>query len=194
MDPNEAREHLEMVDRILSHAEPPRDSRPWSWFLVVVGTGAALLDAGAQFGADRHGWAMSVAGATVMVAAYAYMIALTIAARRTAVRVSAAQARIGRASSAVWLAVFIAAFAQPHIFGEWAAGAIWSLGATIQMLMWGFFGDRRALAGGLILGASMIAANYVAKPGYALAAGFVFGYIVPALLMALDECEPSTRG
>lgn len=129
-----------------------------------------------------------------MLIGYAYLIWGGIGARRNAERVSAAETRWGKTCAAVWLAVFIAAFAQPHLFGSWAGAAIWSLGASIQMLLIGFFGDRRALVGGLIIAASMPAANWSPQPGYVLAGGFLLGYVVPGVLKLFDRDECDERG
>ena len=65
-----------------------------------------------------------------------------------------------------------------------SGAAVWSLGATIMMLFAGFDGDRRALAGGLILLASVLVANYAFPhaAGYVLAAGFILGYAIPGML------------
>jgi hypothetical protein len=194
MDAREAREHLEMVDRILSRAEPPKNYRPWSWAFIIVGLAAALIEAGAQLSRDGHGPLVAEAGAALMIAGYVYMIWAGYSSRRNAERVPASEARIGKACSAVWLAVFIAFWAQPHIFGMWASGAIWNLGGAIQMLMFGFFGDRKSLIGGLLLAISIPAANYVAQPGYVLAAGFLLGYVIPGVLGVFDKSEYDVRG
>lgn len=194
MDAREAREHLEMVDRILSRAEPPKNYRPWTLVLIIVGLAAALIQGGSQAALDGHGSAITIAGAALMVCGYIYMIWVGYSARRNAGRISASEARIGKACSAVWLAVFIAFFAQPHIWTNWAAGAIWNLGGAIQMLMFGFFGDRLAFAGGVVLALSIVAANYVAAPGYALAGGFLLGYVVPGVLGLLEKDESEARG
>jgi hypothetical protein len=193
MDAREAREHLEMVDRILSRAEPPKNYRPWSWVLVIIGTAAALIEAGYQVSMGGHGDGVVYAGFALMAAGYAYMIWSSYAARRNAERVPDAEARIGKACGAVWLAVFIAFFAQPHIFNNFAVGAIWNIGGAIQMLMFGFFGDRKSLFGGLILAFSILAANYVSTPGYALAGGFILGYVVPGAMNIFASSETEER-
>lgn len=194
MDAREAREHLEMVDRILARAEAPKNFRPWSWVLVLLGSAAALIQIGFQLGEDGHGYAAAMAGGALMACSYVYMAWSSYASRRNAERVPASEVRIGRASGAVWLAVVIAYFGQPHIWGPWGSGAIWNLGGAIQMLMLGFFGQRRALAGGLVLAFSIVAANYVSTPGYALAAGFILGYVLPGVLNLLSKDESEARG
>jgi hypothetical protein len=194
VDTNEAREHLEMVDRILSRAEPAKNYRPWTWAIIIVGIAAALIQAGGQAAVNGHGYAVEIAGAVLMGCGYIYMAWVSYGARRNVERMSTSEARIGKACSAVWVAVVIAFFAQPHIWSMWAAGAIWNLGGAIQMLMFGFFGDRRALIGGLLLAISIVAANYVSAPGYALAAGFVLGYVVPGVLTVIDKDESASSG
>jgi hypothetical protein len=194
MDAREAREHLEMVDRILARAEPPKNYRPWSWVLIIVGTAAALIEAGFQVALSGRGNEVTYAGFALMAAGYAYMIWIAYTARRNAGRVSAGEARIGKACGAVWIAVFIAFFAQPHIFNDFATGAIWNLGGAIQMLMFGFFGDRKSLAGGLVLALSIVVANYVSAPGYALAGGFIFGYVLPGAMNVVAGSEMEERG
>jgi hypothetical protein len=191
MDAREAREQLEMVDRILANAEPERVWRPYPRLLVLIGIGAALIDAGTQAGSRGEGPAMAIAGVVLIVGSWIYLTWATIQARRTASRMSISQARMGSAIQSVWLAVIVAAFAQPHLFSGWSSAAIWSLGAAIQMFIVGFAGDRRALLSGLVLLASMIVANYMpGAEGYTLAGGFVFGYVVPGVLYMLDK-DPS---
>ena len=194
MDAREAREHLEMVDRILERAEQPRMFRPFAPVYIVIGVAAAALMAGAQLDLDGHGYGVSTAGAVLMLLGYAYLAWTMFAAHRGAERVSESDVRWGRTCGAVWLAVFIAAFAQPHLFAGWGGAAIWSLGGAIQMLLIGFFGDRRALAGGILLAISMPAANWSPAPGYVLAGGFLLGYVVPSIFKLFDRDECSIRG
>jgi hypothetical protein len=194
MDAREAREHLEMVDRILTRVEPPKNYRPWSWALIVIGLAAALIETGAQMNLDGYGPLAIEAGAALMVGGYIYMVWVSFSSRRNAERMPAGEARVGKACSAVWLAVIIAFWAQPHIFGQWAAGAVWNLGGAIQMLMFGFFGDRKSLIGGLLLAFSIPAANYAPEPGYVLAGGFLLGYVIPGVLAVLEKNEQPERG
>lgn len=197
MDAREAREHLEMVDRILANAEEPRGEfwRPYPRLLVLIGIGAALIDAGEQIGLKGGSSAMSIAGVVLIVGCWIYLAWATIQARRNAVRMSLSQVRMGSAIQSVWLAVIVAAFAQPHLFNGWSSAGIWSLGAAIQMFIIGFGGDRRATFAGLVLLASMIVANYMpGAEGYTLAGGFIFGYVVPGVLYMLDKDENANCG
>jgi hypothetical protein len=115
---------------------------------------------------------------------YSVFVAVAIVRNRGSERVSRTEVRLGRMMGAVWCTVFVAAFAQPHVFAGWGGAAVWSMAAAITMLIIGFSGDRRGVIGGVILLASILAANYLLPqtPGYALAAGFILGYAIPGFL------------
>lgn len=191
MDAREAREHLEMVDRILAQAEE-RPVRMIPGLVIVWGFAAAAMDAGQQIAASNPSaeWGLWLTYAALAIG-MAYSVGLCFSLIRCAryERVSYAERRMGSVMGAVWFTVFVAAFAQPHLFSGWAGAAVWSMGAAIMMLMTGFNGDRRGLAGGLVMLASVLAANYVwpQVPGYALAAGFIFGYALPGVLFLRQE-------
>lgn len=190
MDAREAREHLEMVDRILAKAdEEPVRTIPG--LIVAWGIVSAVMDAGQQFWALRAGgdaglWATYAA----LALGIAYSVAVSIAMMRGDCyeRMSTLERRIGSAIGAVWFTVLVASFAQPHVFAGWGGAAVWSMGAAIMMLMIGFGGDRRCLIGGMILLASVLAANYLTPqtPGFALAAGMILGYVAPGLLLVVQ--------
>lgn len=191
MDANEAREHLEMVDRILADArEEPVRLIPG--MIVVWGIAAALIEAGQQYyfthAASHIGLWIAYAALAV---GFVYSVAVAISMIRNSryERLSVFERRMGSAIGAVWFCVIVAAFAQPHVFAGWGGAAVWNVGAAIMLLIAGFDGDRRGLFGGLILLASVLAANYLLPqtPGYALAAGFVLGYAVPGVLFLLDD-------
>ncbi|HZT12770.1 MAG TPA: hypothetical protein VFA29_08200 [Candidatus Baltobacteraceae bacterium] len=195
MEASEAREHLEMVDAIIRAGESPGwASRQLGVTLVLFGLGAGLLDLAHQIGNGALPMFLFYGGIAALAAGLAYLAWWLLVARGRAERISMAQVRAGRVMGAVWWSVTIAAFCQPHLFSSWSAAAIWSLGAAIAQLVNGFFGDRRGLAGGAILLASMLVANYApAVTGYALAAGFFFGYAGVGLLYlagpgAADDC------
>lgn len=193
MDAREAREHLEMVDRILTRAEG-EPVRFIPGLIIVWGVAAAAIDAGQQlyFSHVEGRFGAWLADAALLIGVlYSVAVSMSISRNRRFERVSITEMRLGRIMGAVWFTVLVAAFAQPHVFAGWGGAAVWSMGAAIMMLMSGFSGDRRGLAGGLILLASVLAANYVLPqtPGYVLAAGFILGYTVPGLLF-LSQAPP----
>jgi hypothetical protein len=186
MDAHEAREHLEMVDRILARAEE-EPVRVIPGLIIVWGFAAAAIDVGQQLVISRiagnlGAW-LTVAALTAGIL-YSIAVSVSIARNRCFERVSLTEMRMGRVMGAVWFTVFVAALAQPHVFAGWGGAAVWSMGSAIMMLMCGFSGDRRGLIGGLILLASVLAANYLVPqtPGYVLAAGFILGYAIPGFL------------
>lgn len=179
-----------MVDRILAKADN-EPVRIIPGLMVAWGIAAAIIDAGQQM------YVLHIGGSAGLWATYAalvlgvlYSVAVSIALMRgdCYVRMSTLERRMGMTIGAVWFTVLVAAFAQPHVFAGWGGAAVWSMGAAINMLIPGFDGDRRGLFGGLILLASVLAANYLTPqtPGYALAAGFILGYAIPGTLFVVQ--------
>lgn len=199
MDAREARDHLQMVDDILKHAEDAGWAcREMGVTLIGFGIGAALLNLAYQGSVGTGGagpsW-MIATGAAFLFASLVYMGIWMALEHRAAERVSLRAVQSGRVMGAVWGSVFVAAICQPHVFNGWSASAIWSLGGAISMLVNGFLGDRRALAGGLLLLVSLLVANYVpAITGYALAAGFLAGYVAVGALYFARIGSRSVRG
>ena len=196
MDAREAREHLEMVDDILRRGSGTSyTGQAMGGSLVGIGLGAGLMNlafqAGGGQGADAR---LAIAGGVLLAAGMSFMIGSLAIARRNAGRLSIAEIRTGKVMRAVWISVVVAFFCQPHILNAWAVSAIWSLGGAITMLVSGSFGDRRALAGGIAILASMLGANYFpAVTGYVLAAGFFAGYVAVGILFILGIGAPHDR-
>ncbi len=186
MDAWEAREHLEMVDRILVNAgEQPVRMIPG--MLIVWGIAAAVIDAGQQLYVQHiggHAGALAADIALLMGFLFSVGVSVSLFRNHRYERISIVEQRMARTMGAVWFTVIVAAFAQPHVFAGWSGAAIWTMGAAIMMLMAGFNGDRRGLIGGLVLLASVLIANYATPyaPGYVLAGGFILGYAVPGVL------------
>ncbi len=65
MELGEAREHLEMVDRIVAEAARPR-AFPYGPLLIGMGLGAALIDVGGQLGIRAGSNAPFIAGAVLV--------------------------------------------------------------------------------------------------------------------------------
>lgn len=190
MDAEQAREHLEMVDRILRQADERR-YRPMGALYVAWGLGAALVEIAEQVarGGSPAG-PLAIAGGIILFGSLLYTIAVSVLARRNASRIPASELRMGKVMGAVWLCIFVAALCQPHMFAGWAAAAIWNLGAAISMLVIGFFGDRRALFGAIVLLASILVANYwFVYPGFVLAGGFLVGYVAIGILYMIQNAR-----
>lgn len=187
MNHSEAQEQLEMVDRILERADR-RPFRPIGALLIAWGFAAAIMDAGEQAYASSGVRGYEYTGEIALLVAMLVSILVTVSIVRNADRMPANERRMGRVLAAVWIGILVAAFAQPHVFGGWAGAGVWTLGAAITMLISGFSGDRRAVAGGVILLASLLVGNYLVPdaPGYALAAGMLLGYAIPGTLFAVQ--------
>ncbi|MBV8374679.1 MAG: hypothetical protein JO302_04145, partial [Candidatus Eremiobacteraeota bacterium] len=87
----------------------------------------------------------------------------------------------GEFFNVLWLTIglaFIANVAAFNLFSGWAQAAIWTFAESIVLLYIGLHGNRRALICGVVMVASMVAANFVSAgiAGYVLAAGMIVGY------------------
>lgn len=187
MDRSEAQEQLSMVDRILERADQ-RPLRPIGAYLIAWGLAAAITDAGEQTYALTGVRGYEYGGEVALLVALVFSIVVGVSVVRNAERLPANERRMGRVLGAVWIVIIVAAFSQPYVFGAWAGAGVWTLGAAITMLISGFTGDRRAVAGGAVLLASLLVGNYLAPhaPGYALAAGMLLGYAIPGVLFVLQ--------
>lgn len=183
MDRSEAQDQLAMVDRILERADR-RPFRPIGAILIAWGLAAAIMDAGGQAYASTGVRGYAYVGETALLVALVVSIVVSVSMMRNAEHMPENERRMGRVLAAVWIVIVVAAFAQPYVFGAWAGAGVWTLGAAITMLISGFTGDRRAVAGGAVLLASLLVGNYLTPhaPGYALAVGMLLGYAVPGLL------------
>ncbi|MBV9736727.1 MAG: hypothetical protein JO177_01055 [Candidatus Eremiobacteraeota bacterium] len=176
MNAPEAREQLDLVDRVLAHAE--RTIHPSGTLFVLWGVVAAVLDLTFQAiywfrGAFTWWW---FAPAVVL---YAVALTTTIAyvnrARRCD-RLSIIEAQYLRVLFISLCAAGLAVFCG-NIFNGWADGAIWSIAYAIPLTFIGVQGNRIALAGGIVLFASILVANFIPNaPGIVLAIGMLVGY------------------
>ena len=172
-----ARDHIEMVERILAEAQPRLCSG--GEYFIVWGIASAyvtlcvhLVSIGRVAGVAI--WSTPV----VLGAAVLFSILRSRALGRTLVRTSLLQREF---FNVLWLTLglaFVANVAINRIFSGMASAAIWSVAQAIVLLYIGMHGNRRAQIAGILVVVSMIAANY-AQPGltaYVLAAGMLAGY------------------
>lgn len=177
IDPIQAREHIEMVDRILAESHP-RLCAGGEYF-VVWGVASAYLTVVGQLVSrgtvpKGAGWS----ALAVLAAAIVFSIALGRSHRRVLMRTSIVQREF---FNVLWLTVglaFIVDVAAFRIFAGLASAAIWTVAEGIVLLYIGMHGNRRAQIGGIVMIASLVAANFVepAIAGYVLAAGMLAGY------------------
>lgn len=175
MDASEAREHLEMVERII--AASSRKLEAGGEYFVVWGAASALVNVLIQLIVNGR-----------LPAAALWLVALVDV---VAVLFTVLRARYRRSHSSVsmlqreflnvlWLSLAMALVATVigwHIFTMWALSAIWSVAGMIVLFYIALHGNRRALIGGIIMVLSLAVANFeIAYAGYALAAGMLIGY------------------
>jgi hypothetical protein len=172
-----ARDHIEMVDRIL--AESHQRLCAGGEYFVVWGLGSALVTVLFQLVATAALrppalWFVPV----ILTACAAFSIARARLMRRVLARSSLIQREF---FNVLWLTLgmaFVVDAAAYRIFAEVAAAAIWSVAASIVLLYIGMHGNRRAQIAGVLVVVSLIAANFgpTGIAGYILAAGMLIGY------------------
>jgi hypothetical protein len=174
---SEARDHIEMVDRILAESHPRLCSG--GEYFVVWGVASAFVTIVARL-ADQ--------GAVPAAALWSIPVVLAAGAIFSTVRASLNR-RVLTSSSLVqreffnvlWLTLglaFVVNIAVYRIFTGLAAAAIWSVAEAIVLLYIGMHGNRRAQVAGLLVVVSLIAANFSQAnvAAYVLAAGMLVGY------------------
>jgi len=177
MNPGEARNHIEMVDRIL--AETHQRLCAGGEYFVVWGFGSAAITL--LFQLTNRG--LFPPGALWFVP-----VVLVVCVIFSIVRGRATQALVARSSlvqreffNVLWLTLglaFVVNLAVFRIFSGLAAAAIWSVAEAIVLLYIGMHGNRRAQIAGVVVVASLIVANFIdpGLAGYVLAAGMLLGY------------------
>ena len=177
IDAAQAREHIEMVDRIL--AESQQRLCTGGEYFVVWGLASAFITILFQLvdkGVVSTGalWSIPV----VLVACAIFSILRGRATRSVLARSSLLQREF---FNVLWLTLglaFVVDAAAFRIFSGLAAAAIWSVAAAIVLFYIGMHGNRRAQVAGVLVVVSLVAANFVAPSvaGYVLAAGTIVGY------------------
>lgn len=177
IDAAQAREHIEMVDRILAESQPRLCAG--GDFFVVWGVASAyitilfhLVDIGLVAAAAL--WSVPI----VLAVCALYSVLRARSLRGTIARTSLVQREF---FNVLWITLglaFIANVAAFRIFNGIAQAAIWSVAEAIVLLYIGMHGNRRAQVAGLLVVVSLVAANFVApdRTAYVLAAGMLVGY------------------
>jgi hypothetical protein len=177
IDAAQARDHIEMVDRILAESHPRLCSG--GEYFVAWGIASAYLTVLFQL-VDRGLVAASAvwSAPVVLAACVVFSIVRGRLTRRALARTSLVQREF---FNVLWLTLglaFIVDVAAFRIFPGIAGAAIWSVAEAIVLLYIGMHGNRRAQIAGILVVVSLIVANF-AQPGitaYVLAAGMLAGY------------------
>jgi hypothetical protein len=176
MESVEAREHLEMVERIVA-ASSRRLCAGGEYFLVW-GLVAAGMDCVAQLILSR---VLPSSALFVWGGLLAFGIVFTVVRTRS---ISARAERMPILQreflNVLWITIGIAVVCDVvgfRLFPDWGGAAIWNVVAAIVLFYIGMHGNRRAIVGGIIAIVSFAAANFVLNgTGFVLAAGMLFGY------------------
>lgn len=178
MSPSEAREHLEMAERIVAASTRQLSLRCSAPFFIVWGIAAGSVDL--LFGLGVRG----VIPANILwVTAIPIVLAIIFSAvygrklRRSESGVTFLEREF---LNVLWIAMsvaFVANMGAWNVFGWYGIGANYTLAASIVLFYIGLHANRRALAGGIVMLVSLIVANFTASlGGFVLCAGFYIGY------------------
>lgn len=172
-----ARDHLEMVDRILAQSDQSLCAGAPYFIVWGLYSGLAVVD-----------WQVVNNGLLPATALWAQAVLFAAALVFSILRGRATRAAIARQSivqreffNVLWLTIglaFVANVAAFNVFSGWAQAAIWNFAEAIVLFFIALHGNRRAMLGGIAIVVSLIAANFVHRDvmGYVLAAGIVAGY------------------
>lgn len=177
MNASQARDHIEMVDRILAQSD--QSLCAGAEYFVVWGL---------YSGVSVSIWQLVSNGVLAPTALWIQLALLVAAIAFSVVRGRATSAARERRSivqreffNVLWLSIglaFIANVAAFRVFSGWGQAAIWSYAEAIVLFFIALHGNRRAMLAGIAVVASLIAANFIHRDimGYVLAAGLVAGY------------------
>jgi hypothetical protein len=176
LSPAQVRDHLEMVDRILTRSE--RSLRVGGEFFLIWGLIGTSVTLAFQLAVDGR---IPARALWVLPLFFAAGILFSILRGRQLGKCSEGLPLIQREFFAVlWISLGVAFFADAfgfRIFTTWASSAVWNFAAAIVLFFIAVHGNRRALVCGIIVLVSVAVANFLpAITGYVLAAGLLFGY------------------
>jgi hypothetical protein len=176
MDASEAREHLEMVEKIIAASSTKLEAG--GEFFVIWGLAGAAFDGiNDLVGSTRLPAAAQWLYLAILGLAIAFTMLRSRAYRKTANRMSLLQREY---LNMLWLTIamgFVTTLIGSRLFGNLGVMATWNVVEAIVLFYIGMHGNRRATIGGLILIISIALANFI--PEYDklfLCAGVLFGY------------------
>ncbi|MEO6834451.1 MAG: hypothetical protein ABI231_00870 [Candidatus Tumulicola sp.] len=177
IDAAQARDHLDLVERILAQSQQRLCSG--GEFFVVWGVFSALVTVVLHL----VGLGVVPFGAVaVLPAALAACVVFSVLRGRRLRATEGRQSIVQREFfNVLWLTLglaFVVNAAAYRIFSGMASAAIWSFAEAIVLLYIGMHGNRRAQVAGILVVVSMIVANFTAPQNvaYVLAAGMIVGY------------------
>ena len=176
MDASKARDHVEMIERIIAASSQKLEAG--GEFFLVWGLASGTFSVITQLIMDRRlpvaaFWLSGLLGLGAVV----FSIVRGRYYRASKDRVSLLQREFLNVLYLAMGIAFIVNCIGYNIFSYWASAAIWSAMAAIVLFYIGMHGNRRAQIGGIIVIVSIAAANFASRdPGYLIAAGMYLGY------------------
>lgn len=173
----QARDHVEMVERILVQSSQ-RLCSGGEYFVVwgLFSACATVLNQVVSNGVlpARALWIDAV----LLLFAVTFTVVRGRAKQAEATHLSLVQQEFFRV---LWLTLGLALVANLvafNLFKDWGSAAIWSFAAAVILLFIGLHGNRRAMAGAVVVVLSLAGANFAPATiaGYILAAGMLLGY------------------
>lgn len=174
LDREQAADHLQMVDRILSRADD-RVSLSGSPF-IIWGFVAAVMNLGIQMFTQRGSASLLWISVALLLMALSYMVYFTMVMRKQERR-GLLDRHIGNVFLIAWIvALFVTTFAN-HLIAGWTQAAVWSMMFGAAMMYCASLARSAVVfAGGVVMILSIVVANYFLHDvGYIIAAGDIIG-------------------
>lgn len=185
----DARDHLQMVDRILSRTEETVQISGlpflvWGIYGSVENLGAQLVPAS---GPIATWW--NVASIVLLAAILLVFVSLGRRNMRSADRVGVLDRHVYNLFLIAFAVAMLTMLLGSHIFANWAQSAVWSLMFGITMMYCAVLVRSRViLAGGSVLIASIFVANFLPlSVGYVLACGDLFGMAAAGIILMMGR-------
>jgi hypothetical protein len=177
LDAAQARDHLELINRILIETQP-RLCSGGEHFIVWGFASAAMTLVGHLVSVGRLPASALWSIPALLVAGAIFSIARGRYNQRVLARSSLVQREFFKVLWVTLGMAFIVDVALFHLFPGIAAAAIWSVAEAIVLLYIGMHGNPRAQVAGIFVVFSLIVANFAPSnlAAYALAAGMLVGY------------------
>jgi hypothetical protein len=176
MNASEARDHLEMVDRILARTTGPMPLSPYPY--LIWGIAGAILQVIAQLVFIQNGshWLFAISMVT-LAAAIALTCVWSVQLHKEKEQSSLIGRQVFYVFNAAWIVALGIQLGAATIFPTWAQAALWVLTYGMAMLFVGMLTQNRpTFVGGCVMLLSIVAANF-APPyaGYLLGLGDLLG-------------------
>ena len=188
MNVSEARDPLEMVDRILSRAEEPCALSPYPF--LIWGVAGALLNVVVQLVYIQHAtqWLLALF-APILVVAIGLMIWWAMRLRAMERQRGLIDRHVLYLFNLAWIVALVVQLGAERIFPTWGQAALYLLVYGFAMASVGLIARiRPLLIGGFVMLASIVVANFTPPyTGYVLALGDLIGMAGAGVVLWLQR-------